>query len=261
MIDPHSENSHYNYFQKSSSHSPFPQVGPTKAVWEQSQMKRPQPSLQVPPCMQGLEEQEPPSLWQKLIMEPVPHAAHVAQAQPARPHLRGHLHASAHTTNIQCSVQVQPWQKMLFIPKGKQNTTPPNHSGGHSHSLPTWCGEVIGSLVHCDAAHLAISVQCDLMPPAIINSPSLGRHGVTVRKHKCHLSAGQCSGMPLLSWWPKSLANTVKSQLTENGLLDNKNVGNADTLASIQVTPKRGASLSAESSVSSPELPESLSCT
>lgn len=51
-------------------HSLLPQVGPTKAVWEQSQTKRPQPSRQVPPCMQGLEEQEPPSLWQKLTIEP-----------------------------------------------------------------------------------------------------------------------------------------------------------------------------------------------
>lgn len=50
---------------------PLPQVGPTKEVWEQSQMKRPQPSRQEPPCMQGLEEQEPPSLWQKLTIEPV----------------------------------------------------------------------------------------------------------------------------------------------------------------------------------------------
>lgn len=35
-----------------------------------------------------------------------------------------------------------------------------------------------------------------------------------MRKHKCHLSAGQCSGMSLLSWQPKSLANTVGNQVS-----------------------------------------------
>lgn len=52
------------------SDSRFPQVAPEKDVWEQSQTYLFQPSVQVPPCMQGWSWQCPGILWHEDRIDP-----------------------------------------------------------------------------------------------------------------------------------------------------------------------------------------------
>ena len=49
---------------------PRPQVGPVKLVELQSQMKRFQPSIHFPPCIQGFSEHFGGIIWQDDLMEP-----------------------------------------------------------------------------------------------------------------------------------------------------------------------------------------------
>ena len=51
-------------------HLRFPQVAPEKEVCEQSQTYLFQPSVQVPPCMQGWSWQWPGILWHDERIEP-----------------------------------------------------------------------------------------------------------------------------------------------------------------------------------------------
>ena len=51
--------SNIKHYMFAAAYLQFPQVAPVKLVWEQSQMYRFHPSVQLPPCIQGLSWQYP----------------------------------------------------------------------------------------------------------------------------------------------------------------------------------------------------------